>query len=78
MFPGPYTYRCPPCEITAKGLTRTEARTTRTKHRRRVHGSPLAVPDGESTTRAPYVDQWRGPVIAIGVFVVLMLLAQFL
>lgn len=78
MFPGPYTYRCPVCQITADGLTKTQAHQTRTKHRRRIHGSPLARPDGERIDRAPYIDNWRGPAVAVAIFIALMLLAQLL
>ncbi|MET8807898.1 hypothetical protein [Streptomyces sp. NPDC004546] len=78
VFLGAYTYRCPPCQITARGLSKAEARKTRTVHRRRVHGSPIVEPDGEVITRAPYIDQWRGPAIAVAVFVVIMLLAPHL
>jgi hypothetical protein len=60
-------------------LTRSAANETRDDHREQIHGSPLARPDGESITRSRLgAGQWRAPAIVFGVFVGLMLLAQFL
>jgi hypothetical protein len=79
VFPGSYTYRCPVCRITVDDLTRSAAGEARDDHREEIHGSLLARPDGESITRSRRgAGQWRAPVIVFGVFVVLMLLAQFL